>query len=227
MRGPKLKRGFEVQPHLYWVQGDDPCLVCLATGFLIQTRILFMHENVFNMSKFLPALQYERLNSFRELQSRKEKSPISGITNHYYTWNWPLPKWQLFLTVTESLACSHPSSTCFIFCSIELTLLMILGNLFEITFSISSICIAKTLSKNLWGFWLLSASDALVPRAFSQAAQNIELPCKWWCEVSLQRQNNNSKGWWAEGTWRHKRNLKTIKKPATLSGEEILSMLRW
>lgn len=42
---------------------------------------------------------------------------------------------------------------------------MILGNLFEITFSISSMCIAKTLSEKLWGFRLLSASDALVPRA--------------------------------------------------------------
>lgn len=91
---------------------------------------------------------------------------------------------------------------------------MILGNLFEITFSISFLCIAKTLSEKLWGFRLLSASDALVPRACRHflATQNIELPCKW-CGEKTHRGNNTSKRWWWEGTWRHQRNLETIKKP--------------
>lgn len=58
---------------------------------------------------------------------------------------------------------------------------MILGNLFEITFSISSMCIAKTFSEKLRGFRLLSASDALVPRVCRQSlvAQDIEVLCKW------------------------------------------------
>lgn len=115
MRGPKVERGFEVQPHLYRVRGDDPCpslsghRISDTNQVTVHVWACIQHEQVSTCSAV------ERLNPFQHLQSRKQKSPISGTMNHYYTWNWPFPRSRLALTVTESLVCSHPSSICFIF----------------------------------------------------------------------------------------------------------------